>query len=157
VIDIREAEPSDYASIIGKVDEWWGGRNMAAMLPKLFFKHFRQTTFVAHDGSDILGFIAGFQSQTDPAQAYVHFIGVDPRTRGSGVGRQLFERLFAAARALGCTEALSVTSPLNRGSIAFHRSLGFAALPGDREADGVPYTADYDGPGEDRVRFRREL
>jgi hypothetical protein len=43
---IRHAEPSDYESIISVVDEWWGGRRMAAMLPKLFFVHFQPTSFI---------------------------------------------------------------------------------------------------------------
>lgn len=37
---IRQVEQHDYPSIISVVDEWWGGRPMAAMLPKLFFVHF---------------------------------------------------------------------------------------------------------------------
>lgn len=44
--------------------------------------------------------------------------------------------------------------PRNSASIAFHARLGFAILPGDAERDnGVAFTRDYDGPGEDRVRF----
>src|SRR5262249_25510533 len=34
---IRHAEPSDYGRVITVIDEWWGGRRMAPMLPKLFF------------------------------------------------------------------------------------------------------------------------
>jgi len=37
---IRPAEPADYARVIPVVDEWWGGRPMAAMLPKLFYERF---------------------------------------------------------------------------------------------------------------------
>jgi L-amino acid N-acyltransferase YncA len=130
---------------------------MADMLPRLFFVHFRPTSFVAEEGGRVVGFLAGFRSQTAPAQAYVHFVGVEPGRRGAGVGRALYERLFAAARALGAAEVHAVTSPRNRGSVAFHRSMGFELLPGDAEEDGVPYTADYDGPGEARVRLRRAL
>ena len=39
-IRIRNAEPSDYPPIISVINEWWGGRNMADILPKLFFVHF---------------------------------------------------------------------------------------------------------------------
>lgn len=44
---IRALTLEDYAPIIGVVDAWWGGRTMAAMLPRLFFIHFRDTSFVA--------------------------------------------------------------------------------------------------------------
>jgi L-amino acid N-acyltransferase YncA len=156
-ITIRLATPGDYDRIIAKVDAWWGGRNMAAMLPRLFFAHFGPWTYVADRRGAPVGFLAGFQSQSHPRQVYCHFIGVDPDARGLGVGEALYHRLFADATAAGCDEVLSVTSPLNSGSIAFHRRLGFEPLPGTSEHDEIPYTPSYDGPDQDRVRFCRRL
>ena len=118
---------------------------MTAMLPRLFFVHFRPTSFVVEQDGRLVAFLVGFVSQTDPAQAYVHFVGVDPLVRGLGAGRQLYDRFVAAAREHGCTVVRAVTSPVNTGSIAFHTALGFEV----EDAGG----ADYDGPGEDRVRF----
>ncbi len=154
---IRHAEPSDHAPIVAVVDAWWGGRRMADMLPKLFFVHFRATSFVAEAGGHVVGFVAGFRSQTYPDQTYIHFVGVHPGWRGAGLGKQLYERFFEAAAALGCSEVHCVTSSANRGSIAFHAALGFEPLAGDSTIDGVPFVADYDGPGESRVRFRKPL
>lgn len=154
---IRHAEPADHAPLVAVLDAWWGGRRMADMLPKLFFVHFRPTSFVAESGGRPVGFVAGFRSQTHPDQAYIHFVGVDPGWRGVGLGNRLYERFFEAASALGCREVRCVTSPVNGGSIAFHLALGFEPLPGDGDAGGVPFTVDYDGPGESRVRFRRAL
>jgi len=130
---------------------------MAAMLPKLFFVHFRPTSFVAEDDGALCGFVVGFVSQTAPSQAYIHFVGVDPRRRGRRVGRQLYDRFFDAARERGCLEVLCVTAPVNTGSIAFHTRMGFEPLPGDATVDGVPIATNYDGRGESRVRFRRRL
>ena len=154
---IRPARPEDHKPIIEVLDEWWGGRHMADMLPKLFFVHFRPTSFVAEDQGRPVGFIVGFVSQTDPAQAYIHFVGVRPGFRQGGLGRALYETFFAAVRALGCREVLSVTSPVNKGSIAFHRRMGFAMEESGTVVDGVPVFADYDGKGEDRVLFRKRL
>lgn len=156
-IGIRHVEPGDYAPVIAVVDEWWGGRPMAGGLPKLFFVHFRETSFVAIEERRIRGFVTGFRSQTYPEQAYIHYVGVDPEARGAGLGRGLYERFFAAARALGCSEVHCVTSPVNTASIAFHRRLGFELLPGDTLVDGVPVATDYDGRGGARVRFRLRL
>jgi predicted GNAT superfamily acetyltransferase len=83
------------------LDEWWGGRRMVDMLPRLFFTHFRDTSFVAEREGEIAGFLVGFLSQSDSEAAYVHFVGVRPRERGSGLGRELYERFFAAARSRG--------------------------------------------------------
>lgn len=154
---IRHADPADHAPIVAVVDAWWGGRRMADMLPKLFFVHFRPTTFVAEADGRPVGFVAGFRSQTHPEQAYIHFVGVAPGWRAAGLGTALYDRFFEAAAALGCTEAHCVTSPSNTGSVAFHAALGFEALAGDAEEDGVPFAVDYDGPGESRVRFRKRL
>jgi hypothetical protein len=32
---IRPLRPSDHAPLIAVIDEWWGGRPMAQMLPRL--------------------------------------------------------------------------------------------------------------------------
>ena len=148
-MEIRHAQPSDYGRVIGRVNVWWGGRDMAAMLPKLFFVHFEGTSFVV-DGEDgqLAGFLIGFLSQTEPEEAYVHFVGVDPERRGEGIGRALYERFFAEARAHGRTVVRCVTSPVNEASVAFHRAMGFEI---ERVAE------DYDGPGEDRVLLVRRL
>lgn len=148
-LTIRHAEPSDHARVLAVVDAWWGGRPMAAMLPRLFFVHFRPTSFVLEQDGRLAGFLCGFVSQTDPAQAYVHFVGVDPGLRGRGAGRLLYERFFVAAREHGCTVVHAVTSPVNRGSVAFHTALGFTVREGGGQG--------YDGPGEDRVRFTLSL
>ncbi len=146
---IRHANPSDYGRVIQHVNAWWGGRDMAPMLPKLFFLHFEGTSFVAEDEEGrLVAFLIGFLSQTDPQEAYIHFVGVAPDQRGSGIGRELYMRFFAVVSAEGRTRVRCVTSPLNEGSVAFHESLGFSA---ERVA------ADYDGPGEDRVLFVKPL
>jgi ribosomal protein S18 acetylase RimI-like enzyme len=143
---IRQAEPGDHAGVVGVVDEWWGGRPMAAMLPKLFFVHFRDTSFVAEEQGRIVGFLCGFRSQTFPDEAYVHFVGVAPQRRGSGLGRELYERFFAAVAPR--TVVRAVTSPVNERSVSFHRSIGFEV---ERVDDA------YDGRGEPRVLLKRLL
>jgi ribosomal protein S18 acetylase RimI-like enzyme len=146
---IRHAEPSDHGRVAAVIDDWWGGRHMRDMLPRLFFTHFRDTSFVAEDaGGGLAGFLCGFLSQTYPDQAYIHFIGVSPDHRGAGLARDLYERLFAMARAANRASVHCVTSPRNSGSLAFHRRLGFEV-----EAE----IEDYDGAGESRVLLAKAL
>jgi ribosomal protein S18 acetylase RimI-like enzyme len=143
---VRHAEPGDYGRVIEVIDQWWGGRTMAAMLPKLFFVHFRDTSFVAEDDEGLAGFICGFRSQTYPDEAYVHFVGVDPSRRTAGLGRALYERFFEAVAPRSIVRA--VTAPVNEQSVAFHRAIGFEVERVDE---------DYDGRGEPRVLLRRDL
>jgi ribosomal protein S18 acetylase RimI-like enzyme len=148
-MEIRHAEPADYGRVIGRVNAWWGGRDMAPMLPRLFFVHFEGTSYVVDDDEgQLAAFLIGFLSQTDPEEAYVHFVGVAPGRRGEGLGRKLYERFFEESRAHGRTRVRCVTSPANAESVAFHEALGF-------ETERVAH--DYDGPGEDRVLFVKTL
>lgn len=156
-VAIRHLEPSDFAPVNAVVDDWWGGRPMRDMLPRLFFVHFRPTSFAAEIDGALAGFLCGFVSQSDPDVAYVHFIGVDPARRGKQIGRRLYERFFEAAQAAGCRHVRAVTSPRNDASIAFHRRVGFTVLPGPQAAGDAPFTPGYDGPREDRVVFSRAL
>ncbi len=73
------------------------------------------------------------------------------------MGRRLYEHFFEVVRQLGCTEVRAITSPVNTVSIAFHTRMGFAILPGDAHIDGVAVTTNYDGRGNDRVLFQRDL
>jgi predicted GNAT superfamily acetyltransferase len=146
-VEIRTARPSDYERVIAVVDDWWGGRPMRPLLPRLFLEHFADTSLVAEDDGELVGFLVGFVSPSRPDEAYVHFVGVRPDRRGGGLARAFYERFFERARAEGRTVVRCVTSPANEGSVAFHRKLGF-------EAELV---ADYDGPGADRVAFTKRL
>ena len=152
-IGIRLVEPSDYPSIISVVNEWWGGRNMADMLPKLFFVHFRQTSFVAMQGENIVGFLVGFVSQTFRNEAYIHFAGVHPAFRKNGIGSALYEHFFEAIKKTDCTVVRCVTSPINKGSVSFHQRLGFQMEPSKKVIEGIPVAENYDGRGGDRVLF----
>ena len=143
---IRHAEPADYGRVIGVIDEWWGGRQMAAMLPKLFFVHFRDTSFVAEEDGELAGFVCGFRSQTFDDEAYIHFVGVNPAHRAAGVGRSLYEQFFAAVEPR--TTVRCVTAPVNERSVAFHQAMGFEI---ERIDD------DYDGAGEARVLLVKKL
>ena len=144
---IRPATPGDYDRIVRVLDGWWG-RPVSSNLPRLFLDHFHRTSLVAEDGAGLAGFLIGLLSPSQPDVAYIHFAGVAPRLRGSGLARHLYQRFFDLAAADHRTTIKAITSPLNQGSIAFHAALGFTV--------GGP-VADYDGPGVDRVVFERRL
>ena len=156
-IRLRNITPEDYALVIRVVDDWWGGRAMHAMLPKLFFVHFRDTSFVAEVNGDLVGFLVGFLSPALTDEAYVHFVGVHPDYRELGVGRALYEHFCGVARNAGRRCVRCVTSPVNKVSIAFHRSMGFQLRERTEDGRQVSIYPDYDGPGEDRVLLFKQL
>ena len=138
------------------MEEWWGGlggaegaRYRAALLPRLFFQHFTTTsTVVEQPDGRLAGFLIGFLSAAEPATAYIHFVGVDPAARRTGLGAALYRRFIDDVSRAGATTVRAVTSPINTPSIAFHTALGFTVSP---------VRPDYDGPGHDRVCFTRTL
>ncbi|MGY1739182.1 MULTISPECIES: N-acetyltransferase family protein [unclassified Blastococcus] len=160
----RRPVEADHARVQAVLADWWGhlggdsgDLQRALLLPRLFFQHFTGTSTLVEDADGrVVAFLVGFLSPDAPV-AYVHFVGVDPATQGSGLGRRLYEAFFAAMSARGAREVRCITGPDNRGSVAFHTRMGFALEPGDREAGGVPVHSDYDGPGLDRVSFVRPL
>lgn len=154
---IRNAEAEDYQAIINVVDEWWGGRQMALMLPKLFLVHFRPTSFVAEDNGLIVGFVISFVSQALHHEGYIHFLGVHPDFRRHGLARRLYNRVFKGMLDVGCQVVRCVTSPVNKSSIAFHLNMGFKPENAGTLIDGIPVFKNYDGPGEDRVLFSKVL
>ena len=156
-MNIRNVRSSDYPPIIAVMDDWWGGRKMSAMLPRLFFEHFRDTSFIIEEEGKIAAFLIGFLSQSQAEEAYIHFVGVDPDYRKRGYGRLLYERFITSARQNQRDTIRCVTSPINITSIAFHTHLGFRIEPGEVDRVGVEYDPDHDGPGEHRVCFVRHV
>ena len=154
---IRTVTPDDYARVINVLDAWWGDRAMTAMLPKLFFVHFRETSFVAELNDDLIGFLIGFLSPAATDEAYIHFVGIHPDHRKCGVARALYEQFFQMATEAGRHWVRCVTSPVNGSSIAFHRAMGFYPEQAAWADGAVPIQPDYDGPGEDRVLLVRKL
>jgi GNAT superfamily N-acetyltransferase len=160
--DLRFRRPTeaDHAAVVGVVDEWWGGRRMRALLPRLWFQHFVDTSWIAEsvDGR-IQGFLVGFVSPDHPTEAYIHMVGTNPNRRKRGLGRALYERFFDDVRSRGARTVGAVTWPGNQISVKFHTAMGFRSDdgPGTQRLYGTVAYPDYDGEGEDRVRFIRDL
>lgn len=155
--NIRSLLPDDFQQISSVVDDWWGGRPMRSMIPRLFFEHFNSTSLAIGAPGQVVGFLIGFASPSVRECAYIHFVGVHPSHRGEGLGRSMYEAFFRNVAVLRCKEVQCITSPSNTGSIAFHRSIGFRLLPGTGEIGGVPVFLDDAAPGEHRVRFSKAL
>jgi hypothetical protein len=83
--------------------------------------------------------------------------GPTPPSGDRGWAADLYEAFFEAVAARGCTIVRAVTAPMNSGSIAFHRRMGFEIERGGAERHGFPVTVGCDGPGQDRVRFIKHL
>ena len=156
-LTFRRPIPSDYERVVGVMPDWWGGRDLRAMLPKIFFEHFRTTSLVVEHEDELIGFLVGFLCPDHDDEAYVHFAGVHPAWRRAGLASDLYRRFFSIVRAAGRPVVRAVTGPANLSSIAFHTAIGFTMLPGEEEVDGWPVTVDRGPQGGYVVRFEQRL
>jgi len=156
-INIRNGKPSDHARVVAVMPQWWGGRDLSSSVLKVFFVHFSNTTFIAEDGNDLVGFLIGFMSQSEKDVGYIHFAGVHPDYRKTGLGRTLFEKFYEACKVNNRSVVKSCTSPVNKLSIKFHQKMGFMIEPGDGIIDGVPVSPNYLGKDNPKVLFKKEL
>lgn len=129
---IRLVKGSDYYVISPLINDWWNGRQLADLLPKLFFDHFKNTSFIVEEEGKIIGFLIGFLSQSYLNEAYIHFVGIHPEYRGKGIGKQLYNQFFDVIKKNGRNTVRCVTSPVNRASIAYHTKMGFEIEHGNK-------------------------
>jgi predicted GNAT superfamily acetyltransferase len=159
-ISFRRPTEADYPTIVRVIDDWWGGRKMDVLLPRLWLQHFTGTSWLAHtDDGKLAGFLIGFHSPDQANVAYCRMIATNPSVRHRGVGRALYERFFEDARQAGRHEVRAITWPGNRASISFHCAIGFEVEvgPGSQNLYGTPAQAGYDFDREDRTILVRTV
>jgi L-amino acid N-acyltransferase YncA len=159
-VTFRRPTEADYPGMVRVMDDWWGGRKVDILLPRLWLQHFTGTSWLAEtpDGR-LAGFLVGFHSPDHADLAYCRLIATNPNLRHRGVGRALYERFFDDARRAGRRQVRAITWPGNRASIAFHLALGFEveAGPGSQNLYGTPSQSGYDFDREDRTILVRVL
>ena len=143
----RTIVTEDYEKVSSVLNVWWGGRSMTHLLPRLFFEHFQLTSFVIEKKGELIAVLIGFLSQTNPKKAYIHFVGVNPIYRKQGHANNLYELFFRTVRRVGCSEVNCITTPVNTGSIAFHKAMGF----------DDQLIKNYAGEGQDRIVFSKKI
>lgn len=156
-LTFRRPTPGDYDRVMAVMVEWWGGRDLRPLLPRVFFEHFGATSLIVELEDQLVAFLVGFVCPSHEGEAYVHFVGVHPAWRNVGMARDLYARFARLAREAGCDVVRAITSPINTGSIAFHTRLGFALVPGDGEVDGVPVHLDQGWTDAGVVKFELSL
>src|SRR5437016_13148325 len=146
-MDITSCTKADYDQIVTHIQEFWGSDRTVRRHPPMFVYEFGTSAYIIKDGNQVAAYVFGFISQTEPT-AYVHLVGVRERYRRRGLARRLYDHFVRFALIQGCPELKATTTPGNKESIAFHRSLGMQ-LTGKLNRDGVQVIEDYARPGKD--------
>ncbi|GHA07437.1 GNAT family N-acetyltransferase [Streptomyces echinoruber] len=143
--DIVPARITDLHQVLRDHSRYWGERDLRALHQPFLVHEFSATCLVARAADGIRGYVLG--CVTPDGTGYVHLAATRDDARGTGLGRRLYEAFARAARGQGAVRLKAITSVGNEGSVAFHRSLGFA----------VRVEEDDNGPGRPRVVFTRDL
>lgn len=145
-MEIRGIHKADYDYIVSVLDRWWGGPSGVPAHP-IFFYELGEHALVAEDQGEVVGFLFGFRTASQPLTGYVHMVGIHPDHRRRGVGQALYQKFTETCHETGVRRMKAIAFPGDEGAIAFHRALGFH----------VADEPDYAGPGRSRMVFTKEL
>lgn len=156
---VRNAFPADFIEVSCKSKEWADLVIERESIYHIMTEHFRNTCFIAEDRGEMIGYLLGFRSQSDPEEALVHLVHVAPRLRGNGIGRRMFNQFQASVKKLGCTRITTHSRPENNSCNRFYRAMGFETAAGENpvEVNGMPCVKDYNGPGKHRVVWVKNI
>ena len=156
----RRPVEADHARVVAVIDDWWDGRRMRHLLPRLWLQHFTGTSWIAETADGRLaGFLVGFVSPDHPDTGYVHMVAARPGLRRRGVARSLYARFIDDIQVRGVHCVVAITWPGNRPSLAFHRALGFSVPEGEgtTRVYGTPAIVDYEADGSDTSVMELDL
>jgi hypothetical protein len=152
----RQPTEADHPRLVAAVDDWWGGRHVRQLLPRLWFRHFAGTSgWPSRRTAEPPGSSSAV-SPDRPDEAIVHLVGVT-RACAGGIGRELEAR---SPPTRGPWRRVTATVPPGDPiALRFHLAVAFRVVEDPRTTPiyGTPAVADYDGPGADRVLLVRDL
>ena len=148
----RRPVEADHATLVGQIDDWWGGRKVhaAPAAPVVPALHRDVVGRRGRRRAGSVGFLVGFISPDRPDEAYIHMIGTSPNHRRPGSAGRCTSGSSRTSRARGVrrvTRRHLAGQPRSRS--AFHRAMGF------EPADGPGTQNLYGTPGLPRLRRRR--
>ena len=155
---LRRPTEADHVRLVRLVPEWWGEKRPA--LPRLWLRQFAGTSRVVETAEGrLIGVGIGFASQDEATRGVILLVAVGAGQRRHGLGTAVAREIEGALGERGATTIEALVWPGNRIGVRFLEALGYAPLPETLATRlfGVPAIADYDGEGEDRSVFVREL
>jgi predicted GNAT superfamily acetyltransferase len=152
---IEKCSKADFDLILTETREFWGSDRTLALHNPILLNEFGNSAFVIRESGKAVAYLFGFLSQTEPT-GYIHLIGVRPSHRRRGFAKALYAEFENFAKSRGCAKLKAITTPTNKDSLAFHKSIGMLPV-GAELADGVPVVRNYSGPGLDRVVMEKRI
>ncbi len=130
---VRQIDDLDISAVV-EIDERIGGVYRPEVWERRISYHLRrdpETALVAEHEGEVVGFMLGDvrsgEFGLDEPTGWIEVVGVDPRTRGLGVGRKLAEEMMSRFRARGAGKVRTLVEDGREELVKFFGSVGFEA------------------------------
>lgn len=127
-MEIRAIQESDIDAIITLTTRCQYIDPERAGIYWLFWKFFRNSSFMAVEEGKVAGTLLGFISQAEPVCGYVHILAVDPDYQGRGIGKVLLDTFQNYALERDIAGIYLTTLPENKEAQAFYEHIGFTDI-----------------------------
>jgi ribosomal protein S18 acetylase RimI-like enzyme len=158
--NIRSVREEDFLKIAEIAEKCLPMATERNSIYHIFTKFFKKTSLVVEkaDG-EAVGFLIGFISQDDPADAYIHLLCVNQSCRGRGLAKGMVQRFLETVTESGCRKVYLITRPQNKTAINFYKGLGFKLdkVGETIEINGLKAVKDYNGLGDHKMVFYKPL
>jgi diaminobutyrate acetyltransferase len=128
---------------------------------RIVIRYFGSTSYLAEQDGRIVGYMWGFITQEDPETFFLWQIGVDPATRGDGIGGLILEEAEKELAARGCKRIELTIDPTNRPSQRLFEKRGYRNISADHgktiEVEGVEAIVDYYRPNGHFSLYEKRL
>ena len=94
--EISMCTQQDYNQILDELHEFWGARDTRHLHHPFLIHEFGNSAFVIRDGAQVVAYLFGFLSQTEPV-GYVHTVAVRTSARRQGLAGELFGHFVRSA------------------------------------------------------------
>ncbi len=128
---VRQIDDLDISAVV-EIDERIGGAYRPEVWERRISYHLRrdpETALVAEHEGAVVGFMLGDvrsgEFGLEEPTGWIEVVGVDPRSRGLGVGRKLAEEMFARFRARGAATVRTLVEDDRNELVQFFASVGF--------------------------------
>jgi GNAT superfamily N-acetyltransferase len=152
---IENCSHQHYLYILENIEDFWGSDRTLAFHHPMYVYEFGNTSFVIKEKDEIIAYLFGFISQTEPV-GYIHLAGVKQKFQKRGLGSKLYTHFAAIASQHGCVRLKAITTSTNETSIGFHKKIGMKML-GEKNENNIEVIKDYSGKGMDRVVFIKDI
>src|SRR5262249_57986174 len=92
-IEISICTDQDYSQILDELHEFWGERDTRHLHHPFLIHEFGNSAFVIRNGAQVVAYLFGFLSQTEPV-GYVHTVAVRVSARRRRLAQELFAHFF---------------------------------------------------------------